>query len=1112
MADRPDLPSPSAPNFDQRIRETLMVYLGRQGNPLDRGLTMRDLVEAGVIEVRPGFTLNNSGAQPPIRPGPAVIGDPTPDFTPPPTPTGFAVIASLTNIFVEHDNPTFTQGRGHLRTRVFGAKYVSGPLPTIANAVEIGQFTGTVFVFPSDVGTTWRLWIRWETRDGVIGQPAGGTNGLEATTGKIGNADLGPLIVEAGNIANNAVVTTKLADAAVTAAKLIDNAITAQKIVDGAVITAKLADAGITSAKIVDGGVVTAKLADSAVTSAKLIDNAVTAQKIVAGAVTETKISDSAISTPKLAANAVTAGKIAANAVTADAVAANAITTSKLLVIPESLCPDPYFEDVAWWTTNTYSSPGWYFENWAAGNTPDVMGVRRSATLWSGGGSNGGAFTGTGPVYVWSGEIPYSAAGQVLRVRARCRNASNQAANVIVRFRNATGVVLQDSELSFAAGSGVTTGTTQVTVPANTARISFIIANGGGPAFSGLIGLSEIKVDAAASADVIVDGAVIANKIATNAITTDKIAANAVAAGKIAANAVTANELAANSVVAGKIATNAVTADAVAASAITTAKLLVVDQGLCLNADPNTRDLSAWVYSGSMAVVNDTTSPTGGTVIEAVNNGQLLSRSAAIDPTRNYEVRIWIKQQAGSSAAYLTVAFQDAAGTHIVAASAAAGGSWPAAGWFFYFGLLNQTASGTWTEYRISFGPNETAQIPSGARFCNVGFLANYATIGTQRVTGIRLMQKADAELIVDGAITANKVAANAIVAGKIAANAIGAAQIIAGSITGDRLAAATITAGNIQAGSITGDRLQANTITGDRLAANTITAGNIAAGAISADKISSGTGGKNLLQNSGPNLESPTIQWLKTWDGNAGAGTRIVGASPSDWRPPGVGGLYVQGAWWAPANGSIFADITNTHHNNGVFAGADAVPCIPGRRYEFHAWLSAHRCAAEPRVFFFNSAGAYLSESPGSGGMNLAGNINDQSNQGKTGTSRYGGFVTAPAGAVTMAFYIRCYGRGLADPYAFISQAYLGEATANQTEASPWSAGAASTTIIGDNIKSGTIQANRLSVSELSAITSTVGLLRTAASGARVEIADNVIKVFDTSGVLRVKIGNLAL
>lgn len=55
MSERNDLPSLSAPNFNQRLRETIQTYLGRQGDPLDRGLTLRDLIENGIVKFKNGF-------------------------------------------------------------------------------------------------------------------------------------------------------------------------------------------------------------------------------------------------------------------------------------------------------------------------------------------------------------------------------------------------------------------------------------------------------------------------------------------------------------------------------------------------------------------------------------------------------------------------------------------------------------------------------------------------------------------------------------------------------------------------------------------------------------------------------------------------------------------------------------------------------------------------------------------------------------------------------------------------------------------------------------------------------------------------------------------------
>lgn len=184
MTNRNDLPPPSAGNFPQRVRETLMTYLGKQGNPLDRGLTLRDLIENGIIKLAKGW--RPGGDVPLLEPGDAVAQGDEPDLTPPPTPTGFAVSAAISHVFIEHDQPGYLMGHGHLRTRLYGVTHTAGqPLPTFNNAVELGQFSGTIWALASNPATTWRLWIKWETNDGVLSAaPAGGTNGLEAVTGQ----------------------------------------------------------------------------------------------------------------------------------------------------------------------------------------------------------------------------------------------------------------------------------------------------------------------------------------------------------------------------------------------------------------------------------------------------------------------------------------------------------------------------------------------------------------------------------------------------------------------------------------------------------------------------------------------------------------------------------------------------------------------------------------------------------------------------------------------------------------------------------------------------------------------------------------------------------------
>lgn len=259
---RNDLPSPSAPNFNQRLRETIQTYLGRQGNPLDRGLTLRDLIETGVLKIREGFQLKpGTGGSVPLQPGDGVVDVYEPDLTPPPTPTGFAVSAAISHVFIEHDAPLYPQGHGHLRTRVYGVTVQAGaPLPVFNDAVEITQFTGTVHAHPSNPATTWRLWIKWETVDGVLStDPAGGTNGVEAITGQ----DVSKLVLAMTGPGNPfKVVTEQLT------------------LPDGTVVPAGTYTA---DAFIHNGQITNAKIANLAVDNAKIAN--LSASKLTAGTI-----------------------------------------------------------------------------------------------------------------------------------------------------------------------------------------------------------------------------------------------------------------------------------------------------------------------------------------------------------------------------------------------------------------------------------------------------------------------------------------------------------------------------------------------------------------------------------------------------------------------------------------------------------------------------------------------------------------------------------------------------------------------------------------------------------------------------------------------------------
>ena len=171
------------------VMEALQTFRGYRGDLLDKALTPRDFAP-GVLG---GLTSGGIGAG-----GITIIGGGSggsgspyePDLTPPPTatfPTGRLITAGIASIFIESDRQTYTQGHGHDRTIVYGAKWAaSDPTPpTFSEAVELFSFQGTFGAYPSDPATRWCVWIKWKSNDGVPSvDPAGGTNGQQATTGQ----------------------------------------------------------------------------------------------------------------------------------------------------------------------------------------------------------------------------------------------------------------------------------------------------------------------------------------------------------------------------------------------------------------------------------------------------------------------------------------------------------------------------------------------------------------------------------------------------------------------------------------------------------------------------------------------------------------------------------------------------------------------------------------------------------------------------------------------------------------------------------------------------------------------------------------------------------------
>ena len=590
MADRrKDIPTVNSPNFQQKVREALSTYLGNLGDKLDRGVTVRDLVDAGLVELNAGYLVGSGGKAPIKGPAPGIggggSGEPVePDLTPPPMPTGVDVTATFNNLIIEHDLPTYTQGHGHARTRVYGAQWVSGPLPTFSSAQLITEFTGTVFAHPTTLGTTWHIWLKWVSEDGVESSvPAGGTNGIARTTGKVGNSDLGPLIVEAANLANGAVSAAKLAAQAVDLTKFANGIepVTIVTSVPGAFSTRTIVNTADWKIYRWNGTAYT-----------KDVDGA----DIVAGSIV--------------------AGKIAAGAIRASEIAAGAIRAQHMLIAPKSLIVDPFFEGGStMWNGFVQRLPSSNPAVPAGCPFPTAAQFTYRDNSWTG-----------PPLNVQAGEqykcsVFLNLAG----------GAGGGGAGLLCYFYDASNTIVNAFGFANTTAAGWQYCVATLAIPAGVVGL-MIAPWTDKPVFVGNPWFTNLNVEKVNDASLIVDGSITAGKIAASAIAvgsaaiqdgairsalienlavdTAKIANGAISTAKIGDAQITAAKIADANITSAKIADGQITTAKIQDGAITNAKIGTAQVNL---ANINTASI------GSLSVVSTTigvlrTAPSGARV------------------------------------------------------------------------------------------------------------------------------------------------------------------------------------------------------------------------------------------------------------------------------------------------------------------------------------------------------------------------------------------------------------------------------------------------------------------------------------------------------------------
>lgn len=290
-----------------------------------------------------------------------------------------------------------------------------------------------------------------------------------------------------------------------------------------------------------------------------------------------------------------------------------------------------------------------------------------------------------------------------------------------------------------------------------------------------------------AANDIVAVGTIAANHLASNSVTTDKLAANSVNADKIVSGAVTADKLAANSVTAVKLASRQITADKIAYGTITGSEIksrsiraeqLYVTGGSDYCPNPQLALDGSNIYDGKRAPGGFGTfdkdgysPPSGGKNRYLDGRDMMFAYETAFNilPGETYTITCEARRYCGSLSLQAGLWCTDN-GTPRT--------STPYAWQYVGAKSLGECSLNTdWSRY------SWTVTIPDGAPF-NKGqiyFQINQdaSNPSTAWVVGnIHCRRAADAQLIVDGAITASKISADAIDGRTLTGNKIVGATI----------------------------------------------------------------------------------------------------------------------------------------------------------------------------------------------------------------------------------------------------------------------------------------------------------------------------------------------
>jgi len=191
------------------VKEAVEVRLGRRGDPRDRAVTLRELIDSGLAEELRGSPFDPNGV-----PGIGITPPKLPpgDLSIPPAPTGLEASGAFTQIIV---NWNAAQYGNHAYTEVFRSRN-----DEIGGAILVT--TSNSFVITDVVGydQEFYYWVRFVSTSDIRG-PFNKTNGVKASTLEDIAATMAALSEELSNLPGYSAITGLITTQSAVAARVI---------------------------------------------------------------------------------------------------------------------------------------------------------------------------------------------------------------------------------------------------------------------------------------------------------------------------------------------------------------------------------------------------------------------------------------------------------------------------------------------------------------------------------------------------------------------------------------------------------------------------------------------------------------------------------------------------------------------------------------------------------------------------------------------------------------------------------------------------------------------------------------------------------------------------